>query len=187
MTFPCIKCKIHKCTNSNTQIQSALKDLKCAIFLKSMGFKDINYYIPVYLMWNKQIHKYKMLKRPNICYIFYKHGMQGYQIWYSRESNENTQIHKYKVLKRHNTCYIFEKHEIQGYQLWHSCVTNVNCTNTQIRKYTNTKCLKDTTLAIFLKSMGFKGIICDIPVYQMWNTQIHKYKVLKRHNICYIY
>ena len=35
-------------------------------------------------------------------------------------------------------------------------------TITQIRKYTNTKCLKDPTCAIFLKSMGFKDIKCDI-------------------------
>ena len=40
-------------------------------------------------------------------------------------------------------------------------------TNTQIRKYTNTKCLKDPTCAIFLKSMGFKDIKYDIPSYQM--------------------
>ena len=40
-------------------------------------------------------------------------------------------------------------------------------TITQIRKYTNTKCLKDPTCAIFLKSMGFKDIKYDIPVCQM--------------------
>ena len=40
-------------------------------------------------------------------------------------------------------------------------------TITQIRKYTNTKCLKDPTCAIFLKSMGFKDIKCDIPVCQI--------------------
>ena len=34
---------------------------------------------------------------------------------------------------------------------------------------------KDPTCAIFFKSMGFKDIKYDIPVYQMWNTQIHKY------------
>ena len=48
-------------------------------------------------------------------------------------------------------------------------------TITQIRKYTNTKCLKDPTCALFLKSMGFKDIKYDIPVYQMENTPIHKY------------
>ena len=57
------------------------------IFL-SMGFKDIKYDIPVYQMENTpihkyantQIHKYKVLKRPYMCYIFEKHGIQGYQI-----------------------------------------------------------------------------------------------------------
>ena len=38
-------------------------------------------------------------------------------------------------------------------------------TKIQIRKYTNTKCLEDQTCAIFLKSMGFKDIKYDIPVY----------------------
>ena len=54
---------------------------------------------------------------------------------------------------------------------------------------------KDPTCAIFLKSMGFKGIKYDIPVYQMKNTQIHdytnmqiqKYKVLKRPYMYYIF
>ena len=78
-----------------------------------------------------------------------------------------------KVLKRPNMCYIFEKHEIQGYQIWHSPVSNVIYTNTQKCKYTNAKWLKDPTCAIFFKSMGFKDIKYDIPVYQMWNTQIH--------------
>ena len=37
------------------------------------------------------------------------------------------------------------------------------------------KCLKDPTCAIFFKSMGFKDIKYDIPVYQKENTPIHKY------------
>ena len=50
MTFPCIKCKIHKYTI--TQIRKytntkCLKDPTCAIFLKSMGLKDIKYDILV--------------------------------------------------------------------------------------------------------------------------------------------
>ena len=49
----------------------------------------------------------KVLKRPNMCYIFEKHGIQVNQIWHSRVSMWNTQIHKYKVLKRPNMCYIF--------------------------------------------------------------------------------
>ena len=57
------------------------KDPTCAIFLKSMGFKDLKYDIPVYQI----------------------------------------KIHKYTI--------------------------------TQIRKYTNTKCLKDPTCAIFLDIM----------------------------------
>ena len=40
-------------------------------------------------------------------------------------------------------------------------------TITEIRKYTNTKCLKDPTCAIFLKSIGFKDIKYDIPVCQI--------------------
>ena len=46
MTFPCIKYKIHKytitqiCKYTNTK---CLKDPTCAIFLKSIGFKDIKY------------------------------------------------------------------------------------------------------------------------------------------------
>ena len=48
-----------------------------------------------------QIHKYKVLKRPNLCYIFEKRIVQGYKKLYSHESNTqiqkytNTQIHKY--------------------------------------------------------------------------------------------
>ena len=45
-----------------------------------MGFKDIEYDIPVYQIKNTQIHDYT-----------------------------NMQIHKYKVLKRPYMCYIFEK------------------------------------------------------------------------------
>ena len=86
------------------------------------------------------------VKGPNMCYIFEKHGIQGYQIWHSHVSNvkyTNKQIHKYT-----NT-------QIRKY------------TNKQIGKYTNTKCLKDPTCAIILKCMGFKDIIYDIPMYQM--------------------
>ena len=77
MTFPCIKCKIHKYTI--TQIRKytntkCLKDPTCAIFLKSMGFKDIKYDIPMYQMENTYIHKYTdtmCLKDPT-CTIFFK-------------------------------------------------------------------------------------------------------------------
>ena len=81
------------------QILKCLKEPTCAIFLKSMGFKDIKYDIPVYQI-NTQIHKYKVLKRPNMCYICEKHGIQGYQIKHSRVSNvkyANKHIRKYTV------------------------------------------------------------------------------------------
>ena len=38
------------------------------------------------------------VKGPNMCYIFEKHGIQGYRIWHSRVSNvkyTNTRLHKY--------------------------------------------------------------------------------------------
>ena len=44
----------------------------------------------------------------------------------------------------------------------------------KIRKYTNTKCLKDPTCAIFLKSREFKDINYSNLKYT--NKQIRKYK-----------
>ena len=73
MTFPCIKSKIHKYTN--TQFHKVLKRPKCSIYLKSMGFKDIKY--PVYQLFKCKIHKYakyKGLKRHNKCYIFERYN-----------------------------------------------------------------------------------------------------------------
>ena len=32
---------------------------------------------------HKQIQKYKVLKGPNMWYIFEKHGIEGYKIWHS--------------------------------------------------------------------------------------------------------
>ena len=52
-------------------------------------------------------------------------------------------------------------------------------TITQIHKYTNTKCLKDPTCAIFFKSMGFKHIKYDIAVYQGWQPFVHLKKSTK--------
>ena len=59
---------------------------------------------------------------------------------------------------------------------------------TQIRKYTNTNCLKDPTCALFLKSIGFKDIKYDIPcikseIHKHTNTQIHKYTNTQIHKI----
>ena len=58
-----------------------------------------------------QIHKYtntaydEVIERPNMCYIFEKRLVQGYQKLHSRVSNSqiqkykytNTQIHKYSI------------------------------------------------------------------------------------------
>ena len=83
-------------------------------------------------MWNKQINKYtntnakiKVLKRPNMCYIFEKHGIQGYQIW-----NEGHKGHA-----GHHELYFLLR--VQGYQIWHSRVSNVKYTKTQTHKYAN--------------------------------------------------
>ena len=69
MTFPCIKYKIHKYTN--TQIHKyantkCLKDPTCAILFKSMGFKDIKYDIPRYQpilspTWSQLQHSLQLL------------------------------------------------------------------------------------------------------------------------------
>ena len=51
MTFPCIKNKIHKYTNTKIRKYintKSFKDPTCAIFLKGMGFNYIKYDIPVY-------------------------------------------------------------------------------------------------------------------------------------------
>ena len=76
MIFPCIRCKIRKYKKyTNTK---CLKDTTCAIFLESMGFKDVNYEHYM-IIWSYH-HKYKVFKRPNMCYIFEK-------AQYSRISN----------------------------------------------------------------------------------------------------
>merc|ERR1711953_660285 len=78
MTFPCIKCKIHKYTI--TQIRKytntkCLKDPTCAIFLKSMGFKDIKYDIPVC-----QIHYIYTTFTLNSHYIHTKFTLHSHYI-----------------------------------------------------------------------------------------------------------
>ena len=54
-------------------------------------------------------------------------------------------------------------------------LAHILCTSCTSWKYTNTMYLKDQTCALFLKSMGFKDFKYDVPLYQMWNTQICKY------------
>ena len=55
-------------------------------------FKDIKDDIPVCQEGHEgheghechECHEYKVLKGPNMCYIFEMQGVQGYQIWHSR-------------------------------------------------------------------------------------------------------
>ena len=75
----------------------------------------------------------KKLERPNICYIFEKLVVQGWQIWHSqvsipfnsspghstRPQNAKKTVNR-KLLERPNICYIFEKLVVQGWQIWHS-------------------------------------------------------------------
>ena len=113
----------------------------------------------------------KVLKRPNMWYIFEKHGIQGYQILYSRVSNvkyTNTQINKNKALKRPYMCYIFEKHGIQEYQIWHSRESNVKYTNTQIHFNTNMqihKVLKRPHMCYIFEKHGIQR-------YQTWHSHV---------------
>ena len=136
MTFPCIKCKIHKYTI--TQIRKytntkCLKDPTCAIFLKSMGFKDIKYDIPVcqihyiHITFTLHLHYiYILTERPVVLSnaIFSSvrsssvyHGLLHiYKPSFSIFSNSSDSKVKVKV-KGPNMCYIFEKHGIQGYRI----------------------------------------------------------------------
>ena len=55
-------------------------------------------------------------------------------------------------------------------------------TNTQIQKYTNTKCKKGLACAVFLKSICFKDFksntpMCQVQKYRNKNTPLHKYFV----------
>ena len=94
-----------------------------------------------YTNTNTQIHKYtntaydKMTEIPNICYIFEKPRVQGYQKGYSGLTNTQIQIHKYANTAHHkvpeipNICNIFEKPRLQGHQkmiFWTVKYTNTN-------------------------------------------------------------
>ena len=83
--------KTHTKTNTNTKTKTrtmtktkCLKDPSYAIFSKSREFKDIRY--DAYndkdndQDKDKTRTKTKMLKKLNICYIFEKQRVQGYQI-----------------------------------------------------------------------------------------------------------
>ena len=45
---------------------------------------------------DKDKYKDKMLQWFNICYIYEKHGLQGFQILYWLSSGNNNYTHKYK-------------------------------------------------------------------------------------------
>ena len=92
---------------------------------------------------------------------------------FSNSSNSSDSIVKVKV-KGPKMCYIFGKHGIQGYQIWHSRVSNVKYTNTQIRKYTNTKGSKDPTY--FWKAWDSR--ISNM-IFQCVKCKIHNYKNTK--------
>ena len=61
------------------------------------------------------------------------------------------------------------QHVLYFWKAWDSRISNMTfqCIKCNIHKYTNTKCLKVPTSAIFFKSIGFKDIKYNIPVYQM--------------------
>ena len=74
-------------------------------------------------------------ERPNMWHIFEMQIVQGYQKWYSYESNMQLQKYKYKIHKYTNTAYdeaperpnmwhIFEMRIVQGYQKWYCHVSN---------------------------------------------------------------
>ena len=75
MTFPCIKCKIHKYTNTqihkyaNTKKTKCLKDPICAIFLKSMEFKDIE---SIYIQGDPKKMSHSVLQLKSVV------GVQSY-------------------------------------------------------------------------------------------------------------
>ena len=78
--------KTHTKTNTKTKTKTntkCLKDPSNAIFLKSREFKDIKYDTNSdkkykYKYKDKDKDKNKVHRRPNICYIFEKQGVQGY-------------------------------------------------------------------------------------------------------------
>ena len=73
-------------TKTNTKTKTkCIEDPTYAIFSKSREFKDTDAeykdkYIDIYKDKDKDKDKYKVHRRPNICYIFEKQGVQGYQI-----------------------------------------------------------------------------------------------------------
>ena len=112
-----------------------------------------------------------------------------WKAWYSRISNVRVPCIKCELITQIHKCANTQiqsakktQHVLYFWKAWYSRISNMTfpCIKYEIPKYTNTqitktKCLKNPTSAIFLKSMGFKKIKCEISVYQMWNTQMCKY------------
>ena len=70
MTFPCIKCKIHKYTKKD------LIDTTYAMFEKAWDSRISNMIFPcvkckIHNYKNTQIRKYKVLKRPNFTFTLH--------------------------------------------------------------------------------------------------------------------
>ena len=84
MTFPRIKCKIHKYTNSQihkyTNTKCLYKTQHVLYFWKAGGSR-ISIMIIISSYHYAYHHKYKVFKRPNMCYIFEKLVVQRYQLW----------------------------------------------------------------------------------------------------------
>ena len=59
--------------------------------------------------------KFKVLQRLNVCYIFERHGVQGFQIlyWLSFGNDNGTHKDKEKVFEKPKVCYIFQKRGFQ--------------------------------------------------------------------------
>ena len=169
---------MHKNTNTHTQIQhmtKCQKDPICGIFLKRGLFKDIKNDIPTCQTHKYKIHKYtntaydEVPERPNMCYIFEKRIVQGYQKLYSHVPNTQIQKHKYKIhkysiwrssRKTQHVVYFWKEDCSWISKIIFPCAKRIN-TKIQIQ-YTQiqhmTKCQKDPTCGIFLKRGLFKEI-----------------------------
>ena len=80
-----------------------------------------------------------------MCYIFEKHGIQGYKIWYSHVSNvkyTNTRLHKYantQIQSAQKTL-----HVLYFWKTWDSRISNMifPCVKCKIHNYKNTQIRK---------------------------------------------
>ena len=128
-----------------------------------------------------QIRKYKVLKRPYMCYIFEKHGIQRYQIWHSLISYVkyiNTWIHKYATTQIQSAQKI--QYVLYFWKAQDSWILNITfpCIKCEIHKYTNTQiksALKTQHMLYFWKSL-------DSRISNM-TFQCIKFKIQKHKNM----